>query len=249
MYARADTYTHANAYTHTYIHTHTYTHTRSDACAHEHTHTYTQIHAHAHAHAHAHIHTNTYIHTYIHTCTDTCMGANPHCWWQLGKRGGCSAYLGQFYKKVNKFVRQGETCPGATTQPKFTTTAYRVGVCTKCAMSKKSGELSCCARGGSWFGKCGNFRDIFEYHWDDGVDACKQMARAMNDHQTKTKSKSKRLGSGYDGNSSKVSIFVSKTKSESTFMAVNTNFQKESSDLLTLISILFVNAFTQFNIT
>ena len=46
-------------------------------------------------------------------------------------------------------------------------------VCKKCGTAK-SGEATCCARGGDWFKKCGNAGDKkFAYTWDDGFVACK----------------------------------------------------------------------------
>ena len=54
------------------------------------------------------------------------------------------------------------------------TTTSIASVCPKCGLIKKSGRLSCCARGGSWFGKCGSVGDTNLHHtWDDGFQACK----------------------------------------------------------------------------
>ena len=45
--------------------------------------------------------------------------------------------------------------------------------CPKCATARKSGKLSCCARGGAWFKKCGDVGDAnFEYTWTEGFRAC-----------------------------------------------------------------------------
>ena len=33
--------------------------------------------------------------------------------------------------------------------------------------------MSCCAYGGSWYGKCGSKLKGFQHTWIDGVDACK----------------------------------------------------------------------------
>ena len=47
-------------------------------------------------------------------------------------------------------------------------------VCAHCGTAKKSGKLSCCARGGSWFKNCGDVGDsTFEHTWGEGVQACK----------------------------------------------------------------------------
>ena len=46
-------------------------------------------------------------------------------------------------------------------------------VCPKCGTNKKSGKLTCCGRGGSWFKKCGDTDDPkFDHTWDEGVEAC-----------------------------------------------------------------------------
>ena len=45
--------------------------------------------------------------------------------------------------------------------------------CPKCGTTRK-GKVSCCAKGGTWFNKCGDPGDTnFEHEWDDGIDACK----------------------------------------------------------------------------
>ena len=45
--------------------------------------------------------------------------------------------------------------------------------CYKCAVVKKSGSYSCCARGGAWYNKCGDVGDLnFEYTWLEGILSC-----------------------------------------------------------------------------
>ena len=47
-------------------------------------------------------------------------------------------------------------------------------VCPACGIIKKSGKLSCCGRGGSWFGTCGSAGNANLVHtWYEGVWACK----------------------------------------------------------------------------
>ena len=49
--------------------------------------------------------------------------------------------------------------------------------CVKCGTTGKSGALSCCARGGSWFNKCGDTGDTeFDHTWADGIHACRNFA-------------------------------------------------------------------------
>ena len=67
------------------------------------------------------------------------------------------------------------TTPAVTT-PAVTTPSLppSVGpVCPKCGMFKTSGKLSCCARGGAWFDKCGENGDPSSHHtWAEGIEAC-----------------------------------------------------------------------------
>ena len=45
-------------------------------------------------------------------------------------------------------------------------------VCPKCG-DTISGKLSCCARGGAWFNKCGDADDTkFKHTWVEGIWAC-----------------------------------------------------------------------------
>ena len=45
--------------------------------------------------------------------------------------------------------------------------------CPKCNITKKSGTLSCCARGGAWFKNCGDVGDTqFDHTWAEGIEAC-----------------------------------------------------------------------------
>ena len=50
--------------------------------------------------------------------------------------------------------------------------------CSICGKNDKNGAVSCCARGGSWFGKCGNPGDTrFQYTWDEGLRLCEGTSR------------------------------------------------------------------------
>ena len=45
--------------------------------------------------------------------------------------------------------------------------------CPKCGIVKKSGKLSCCARGGAWFKQCGDAGDsTFDHTWVEGIQTC-----------------------------------------------------------------------------
>ena len=52
--------------------------------------------------------------------------------------------------------------------------------CPKCGIKKKSGALSCCARGGAWFNNCGTDGDpSYNHTWTEGVEACKGFASSI----------------------------------------------------------------------
>jgi len=48
-------------------------------------------------------------------------------------------------------------------------------------MAQKSGQLSCCAKGGAWFKKCGANAD---HSWVDGIKACKRKTVEENRDMT-----------------------------------------------------------------
>ena len=68
----------------------------------------------------------------------------------------------------------------AMTRASATTTTTRTSAaaigstkCPKCGTVRKSGKLSCCARGGAWFEKCGGAgHSNFDHTWVEGVQAC-----------------------------------------------------------------------------
>ena len=52
-------------------------------------------------------------------------------------------------------------------------------VCPKCGTIQKSGKISCCGSGGSWFKKCGGAGDRkLEHTWFEGIQACKARSRS-----------------------------------------------------------------------
>ena len=59
----------------------------------------------------------------------------------------------------------------ATTTTAATTTAL---VCPVCGVNQVTGQLSCCARGGSWYENCGNLGEPnVDYTWAQGINTCK----------------------------------------------------------------------------
>ena len=79
-----------------------------------------------------------------------------------------------------------------------TTTIATTSLCPECGVTRKSGVMSCCAKGGSWFGKCGGADDTSVDHtWYEGVQVCKarqsqiavgQQLRASQPRSNKTSS-------------------------------------------------------------
>ena len=52
--------------------------------------------------------------------------------------------------------------------------------CSKCGTVKKSGKISCCARGGDWFKKCGVAGDAnFNHTWGEGIKVCEGFAISL----------------------------------------------------------------------
>ena len=52
-------------------------------------------------------------------------------------------------------------------------------VCPRCGTITKSGQRSCCARGGAWFNECGDAGD-FDHTWFEGIQACKYATRSFS---------------------------------------------------------------------
>ena len=62
-------------------------------------------------------------------------------------------------------------------------------VCVKCGTIAKSGKISCCGRGGSWFSNCGGAGNAKLGHaWHDGIQACKarSQSKRTNSGQSNT---------------------------------------------------------------
>ena len=52
-------------------------------------------------------------------------------------------------------------------------------VCPQCGIIAKSGKLSCCGRGGSWFGNCGVAGEAkLGHEWSEGFQACKAQSQS-----------------------------------------------------------------------
>ena len=54
------------------------------------------------------------------------------------------------------------------------TSTMASSLCFTCGIIKKFGKYSCCARGGTWFKKCGDEGDTtIDHTWTEGIQACK----------------------------------------------------------------------------
>jgi len=112
-----------------------------------------------------------------------------------GKQAGKQAC-----SKCGKFTKSGrvsccapggawfQKCGGSTANKKFeyswiegveackpiVETPVAATGCLKCGTIQKSGKLSCCARGGSWFGDCAATANAKVQHtWYEGIQSCK----------------------------------------------------------------------------
>ena len=53
--------------------------------------------------------------------------------------------------------------------------------CSTCGTFQKTGKVSCCAPGGSWFQKCGAVgHSTFDHTWADGIRACNSVEAAAH---------------------------------------------------------------------
>ena len=59
-----------------------------------------------------------------------------------------------------------------TNTPTVKTTTV-IPTCPECGIIRKTGKLSCCGRGGSWFGNCGSGENANEHMWSEGMQVCK----------------------------------------------------------------------------
>ena len=66
--------------------------------------------------------------------------------------------------------------PPVVTAPPVASSFPSTQSCPKCAPMKGCTKIkcpmSCCAKGGSWFKKCGKPGTECEHTWQEGIDAC-----------------------------------------------------------------------------
>ena len=83
-------------------------------------------------------------------------------------------------------------------------------ICPKCGITKKSGKMSCCGQGGSWFGNCGSASDTNADHtWHEGLQACKGRPHFS---QELTKAEEQRNGSPNGDSSVNSKVVVTAVK-------------------------------------
>ena len=73
----------------------------------------------------------------------------------------------------------------ATITSAVTTTTTINSVCHECGTIRRSGKISCCGPGGSWFGNCTSVGNAhFGHTWHAGIQACKarQSQVAVSQH-------------------------------------------------------------------
>ena len=78
------------------------------------------------------------------------------------------------HQYLSKSARSGATMSSRT----MSMTSLTDSICSTCGTAKKSGKLSCCARGGAWFKNCGDVGGTqFDHTWAEGIQACKGLLK------------------------------------------------------------------------
>jgi len=99
------------------------------------------------------------------------------------------------------------------------TTITTSPICSECGTMRKSGVKTCCAKGGSWFGKCGSADDANVGHtWYEGVQVCKarQSRVAVGQQLRASRPRSNTHSNGIDKGVDSKAIVVAAHKIKST---------------------------------
>jgi len=184
-----------------------------------------------------------------------CSGP-PQRWlarWQVAKKNNSETSANKACSKCGKFAKSGKVsccapggawyqkCGGAANKkfdyswiegveackPTATTTIVASG-CLACGTIQKSGKLSCCARGGSWFGDCGATANAKVKHtWYEGIQVCKArqhktavLGQQRNEIQQHSNASS---GDGDAGNVTNSTTDIMATASDTTPSNVHAN--------------------------
>jgi len=105
----------------------------------------------------------------------------PHCGaFRKSGRVSCCAPGGAWFQNCggagnnnvdHRWFEGVDACKFITTTASF--------VCPKCGTIDKSGKISCCGRGGSWFKNCGSVGNAkLDYTWYEGAQACEARSRS-----------------------------------------------------------------------
>ena len=117
-------------------------------------------------------------------------------------------------------------------------------VCPRCGTIEKSGKISCCGRGGSWFKNCGGAGNAKLHHsWYEGIQACKVRLRSntvIGQQLNAARQKDLDSSQGDGMENSKTVIMASKAF---TFTSVNTS--TPTSDITSLVT----SSYTSGNLT
>ena len=108
--------------------------------------------------------------------------------------------------------------------PTGTTTTLTVSACPRCGTIAKSGQMSCCGRGGSWFKSCGGAGNTkLQHTWYEGIQACKARSqfKAFIGHQLNA-AQQKGTGSSQSADMTSYKEVIAATKTL-TFTLVNTS--------------------------
>ena len=97
------------------------------------------------------------------------------------------------------------------------TTGTTSAACPRCGAIGKSGKMSCCGRGGSWFKNCGGAGNTKLPHtWYEGIQACKSRTVSKKDI-----SQQKGIDSSHGADKINYKSVITATKTF-TFTSVNT---------------------------
>ena len=117
------------------------------------------------------------------------------------------------------FIERFCLSPFFTCDHSAATTKTISSVCAKCVIIRKSGKMSCCGRGGTWFGTCGGAGNTkVDRTWYEGIRACKagrQSKTAMGQKLRAAQQKQKLNGSSNDNLSKAIATAITRGVSNS----------------------------------
>ena len=101
--------------------------------------------------------------------------------------------------------------------PPARTTMTVSSVCPKCGTIAKSGKMSCCGRGGSWFKNCGgagNGNTRLHHTWYEGIQSCTARTQSRTaDGQQGNAAQRKRIGYFYGADKANSTGLITAAKS------------------------------------